>query len=96
MQAFIGNLEDSLLGTKKGQGIPRAYQGLSLSESILTTTLKPLQTHLQNKTKQSLFFFKIPLGTILSRRDVYVNIEVAMVPEDFKISRLFLFSLLNY
>ena len=95
MQAFIGNLEDSLLGTKKGQGIPRA-QGLSLSESILSTTLKPLQTHLQNKTKQSLFFFKIPLGTISSRRKVYVNIEVAMVTEYFKISRLFLFSLLNY
>lgn len=51
MQAFTGNLEDSLLGTKKGQGIPRAYQGLSLSESTLSTTLKPLQTHLQNKTK---------------------------------------------
>ena len=58
MQAFIGKLEDSLLGTKKGQGIPRAYQGLSLSESILSTTLKPLQTHLQNKTKHSLFFSK--------------------------------------
>ena len=59
MQAFIGNLKDSLLGTKKGQGIPRAYQGLSLSESILSTTLKPLQTHLQNKTKHSLFFSKL-------------------------------------
>ena len=91
MQAFIGKLEDSLLGTKKGQGIPRAYQGLSLSESTLSTTLKPLQTHLQNKTKQN-----SSGNNFVSRRDVYVNIEVAMVTEYFKISRLLLFSLLNY
>lgn len=96
MQAFIGKLEDSLLGTKKGQGIPRAYQGLSLSESILSTTLKPLQTHLQNKTKHSLFFQNSSGNNFISRRDVYVNVEVAMVTEYFKISRLLLFSLLNY
>ena len=93
MQAFNGHLEDSLLGIKKGRVCLERLQG-SVCQKVY---YQPFRKHYksinsfteQNQTKP--FFSKFHLGTILSRRDMYVNTEVVMVTKYFKISRFFFY-----
>ena len=78
------------LGTKKGRVFLERIKG-SVCRKVY---YQPFWNHykLIYRTKPNKHFFsKIHLGTILSRRDVYVNTEVAMVAEHFKINRLFFY-----